>query len=610
MNDNKPGWGNAPQASDTGRPGWGGAPQASDTGRPGWGGAPQASDTGKPGWGGAPQASDTGKPAWGGAPQASNTGNVNPGGNGEVPEYPEFKIEGVSYRMIRVISSHSGEAKIFEIEQGGTHFALKLYRPGIKPNHDVLAKVKNLRGNGMLIDIYAHGVWKDENNGTLHDYEIMEYCAGGSLADLKSAKDEKVMKEYAARMAAALDFAHSNGILHRDVKPANFLFTDESRTRFVLTDWGLAKTLDSKGRAVTDAGRTKIYAAPEMYTYIPGKPTYVNAKADFFSMGMTLLALWMGEGLLLADETQLVKDKQEETLPYPGKGEMSNHLLSLIKGLTRRNPDVRAGFDDVVRWAKGETIYSEAIKDFRIVFSAEDNLVAHNATELGTMMWEHRELAKKYLYGPGKILMKLLKEVDQTALAAIIEDIVELKFPGNQDAGLFAACLALNSDTIYEGIDGKPLATQKEIAHELYDNSEAYRKALYNKKEHPFFAYLSAKGLDDRIPEFRRMIRNSGVAGVRAIAYMLDPDLPYKFNTSSLNFLLTCEHPEVNSLEELREWLADESVSPYLSFYEVDFLTWLANREPELAGKAKLIAENKDYDFNYKCDLILYTILP
>ena len=68
----------------------------------------------------------------------------------EVPEYPEYRIEGVFYKVIRLISGISGEAKIFEIEADGRHFALKLYRPGVHPNHDVLAKVKKLNGNGLL----------------------------------------------------------------------------------------------------------------------------------------------------------------------------------------------------------------------------------------------------------------------------------------------------------------------------------------------------------------------------------------------------------------------------------------------------------------------------
>ncbi len=166
--------------------------------------------------------------------------------------------------MLRIISTNSGEATIFQVENGGNNFALKLYRLGVHPNHEVLDRVMNLRGNGMLIDIYAHGVWTDDKTGNVHDFEIMEYCSGGSMASLQLTGDEKQMKEIAVRMAATLDFAHSHGILHRDVKPANFLYRDDTHTQFVLTDWGLAKILDKKGRTVTDNGKTNIYAAPEL----------------------------------------------------------------------------------------------------------------------------------------------------------------------------------------------------------------------------------------------------------------------------------------------------------------------------------------------------------
>ncbi|MDE6636734.1 MAG: protein kinase, partial [Muribaculaceae bacterium] len=244
-----------------------------------WGGAPQKSSTGSspgnPRWGGAPQKSNTGsqpeKPVWGGAPQKSNTGVgvADEERFADVPEYSRYEIDVVVYQKIRVVSSNSGEAKILEVENGGHHFALKLYKPCEHPNHEVLERVMKLRGNGLLVDIYGHGVWTDKTTGIKHDYEIMEYCSGGSLATLDLLGDDDKLEEIAVRMASALDFAHSQGILHRDVKPANFLFTDETQSQFVLTDWGLAKMLDSQGRTVTDSGRTKIYAAPEMYTYIP-----------------------------------------------------------------------------------------------------------------------------------------------------------------------------------------------------------------------------------------------------------------------------------------------------------------------------------------------------
>lgn len=602
--------------------GWGGTPQKSTTGFPphrsGWGGAPQKSNTGLPngqrGWGGTPQKSKTGSSqaqrGWGGAPQKSNTGSGQ-GRNdwNDAPEYAEYEIDGIVYRKIKVISSNSGEAKIIEIENAGNHFALKLYKPDVHPNHGVLERVMKLRGNGMLIDIYAHGVWTDKTTGIEHDYEIMEYCSGGSLATLKIKGDEKRMREITARMAATLDFAHTHGILHRDVKPANFLYRDGDQTQFVLTDWGLAKILDKDGRAVTDDGRTKIYAAPEMYYYIPGELNHVDAKADFFSMGMTLLALWMGEGLLTADEATLVDNKRYGKLPYPSASEMSEHLLSLIKALTLVNPKERAGLDEIARWASGEIIYKDPVADdslreFRIVFSAQKKLIAHNPKELGIMMWENRELGKDYLYGE---LYKWLKEVDQTELSNQIYKIKEELYPGNMDAGLFAAALLLNPKTRYEGLDGKPLNTQQDIARELFDNTAAYKKALFRKREHPLWAYLSANGLRDRVDEFRKHINKNGEQGVLTIAYLLDPSLPFRFRDLKGR---PDEFIYIASLKQLAVALADERIKPSDTFLGDDFLIWASHRNAALTGKAKVVADSGKWDDDFRAMVVAYTLLP
>ncbi|MDE6335611.1 MAG: protein kinase [Muribaculaceae bacterium] len=512
--------------------------------------------------------------------------------------------------MLRVISTNSGEATIFQIENGGNNFALKLYRLGIHPNHEVLERVMNLRGNGMLIDIYAHGVWKDDKTGQTHDYEIMEYCSGGSMASLQLTGDEKQMKEIAARMAATLDFAHSHAILHRDVKPANFLYRDDSHTQFVLTDWGLAKILDKNGQTVTDNGKTKIYAAPELYIFYTDKPTYVGPKADFFSMGMTLLALWMGEGRLIADERKLVEDKLEEELPYPSKNEMSEHLLSLIKALTRRNPTNRAGLDEIVKWSKGEIIYKDtavddSLAEFKIVFSATDNLIAHNAKELGEIMWANKELAKSYLY-KGDEIYTWLMNVDRPELARQIDDFVELDYPGNEDAGLFAACLLLNPDMKFEGLDGNLIKTQQDVARELYEHTQEYKKAL-GKKDYPMWIYLSAKGLKNRIKDFQKAIRKNGVSGVREIAYTLDPALPFIFPATIRS---GASYFELDTLEEMAEAFAEGKVYADEYLDKNDFLLWLAHRNPALAGKAKGIADDKSCPSYDKYGLILYTILP
>ncbi len=452
------------------------------------------------------------------------------------------------FTVSSVISDQSGEAIIFDVEHDGRHYALKLYRHGVVPNHEVLQRIMDIRGNGLLVDIYAHGVWHDKVTGLDHHYEVMQRCEGGSLATINIQGDEVRLKELACQMAAALDFAHSNGVLHRDVKPANFIFTDKAQTHLVLTDWGLAKSLDKNNRAVTDDGRTKIYAAPEMYTYIPGTPTYVGPKADFFSMGMTLLALWMGEGKLLADETKLVHDKQEETLPYPRRGEMSDHTLGLIKALTRRNPEIRAGFDDVVRWSKGENIYQEkeddALAEFKIVFNATDGLIAHTPKELSDMMWENQDLATKYLYSDK--IAKWFRDIERPELAMAMEDITENRFPGNRQAGLYAACLTLNADMPFPFTGGGKGVS----IHDLKELGESLEKGILTKK------HVSAMASEAFL--MWAATRDAALAGKAMktpkdawrIAYTLLPERGYDFRPINESELATPEQLGIRIMAE------------------------------------------------------------
>ncbi len=521
---------------------WGNAPQESTTANsPRWGNAPQESTTANGRWGSAPQESTTAGAKWGSSPQESTTGSPKSGNaaKGSCPVYSVYVLDGVMFTVSRVISDQSGEAIIFDVENDGHPYALKLYRSGVVPNHDVLQRIMDLRGNGLLVDIFAHGVWHDDIGGGNYHYEIMERCDGGSLATISVKGDEARLKELACQMASALDFAHAHGVLHCDVKPANFLFTDKSQTRFVLTDWGLAKALDKEGRTVTDDGRTKIYAAPEMYTYIPGTPTYVGPKADFFSMGMALMALWMGEGRLLADETKLVHDKQEETLPYPRRGEMSDHTLGLIKALTRRNPDVRAGFSDIIRWAKGEKIYEDKTDDslveFKIVFNATEGLIAHTPKELSDMMWANQALAKKYLYADK--IAGWFRDIERPELAMEMEDITENRFPGNQQSGLYAACLTLNPEMPFPFFTGN----KKIPIHDLKELGEAFGKGELREGHVP--------GLASENFLTWAAIHNAALAGKAMktpkdawrIIYTLLPERGYDFKPLQQNQLATPE---------------------------------------------------------------------
>ncbi len=123
-------------------------------------------------------------------------------------------------------------------------------------------------------------------------FYAMELVEGGTLAELLHKKHrlswDRVI-EYGLQMCAALQYAHERNVIHRDVKPGNFLITKSGQLK--LSDFGLA-TMTAAAR-ITTAGRTAgtfHYMAPEQ---IRGQPPISN-RTDLYALGCVFLELLTG----------------------------------------------------------------------------------------------------------------------------------------------------------------------------------------------------------------------------------------------------------------------------------------------------------------------------
>lgn len=138
------------------------------------------------------------------------------------------------------------------------------------------------------VSIYDAG----EDDGVL--FIVMEYVDGDTLASRLATSARLSMREsvsIASQILDALAAMHSEGILHRDVKPANVLLTSAGKVK--LTDFGIAKRLDDIDEALTSAGTvigTPRYLAPEQA--VGGE---LGPATDVYLAGIVLHEMLTGE---------------------------------------------------------------------------------------------------------------------------------------------------------------------------------------------------------------------------------------------------------------------------------------------------------------------------
>jgi serine/threonine protein kinase len=182
-----------------------------------------------------------------------------------------------------------------------------------------------------VVDLFDVGV-----TGDGHPYMIMELCDGSYADRMRADPLGSVEARYVgARIADALADAHSLGVLHRDVKPANILIT-----RFrepALADFGLALFAETRELSYT-LELTPAYAAPEMFRHERPVPA-----SDVYGLCATLYALMSGRPPRWPHGhnptmSSLVDMFAEPVPDLPG---VPAHLIALLRRGMSNDPDYR-----------------------------------------------------------------------------------------------------------------------------------------------------------------------------------------------------------------------------------------------------------------------------
>ena len=136
-------------------------------------------------------------------------------------------------------------------------------------------------------------------------YIVTEFVEGGSLKDrLGQPLDVSTAVRIAADIANALDYAHSQGVIHRDVKPGNILLAKDGRA--LLSDFGIARMVQETRFTQTGLSvGTPTYMSPEQ-----AKGQEVSSQSDIYSLGIVLYEMLTGRVPFEADTPVAVLHQQ------------------------------------------------------------------------------------------------------------------------------------------------------------------------------------------------------------------------------------------------------------------------------------------------------------
>jgi eukaryotic-like serine/threonine-protein kinase len=172
--------------------------------------------------------------------------------------------------------------------------ALKVLSPELSRDPDFRARfireadVASSLDHPNIVSIHRRGEFEGQLWIAMQFVDGSDADAALRAGTMTAARAVHIITE----VGKALDYAHQRGVVHRDVKPANFLLSgpvgpDE---RVLLGDFGIARALDDVGLTVTGSvTATVAYAAPEV---LAGRP--FDGRADLYSLGCTLFRLLTG----------------------------------------------------------------------------------------------------------------------------------------------------------------------------------------------------------------------------------------------------------------------------------------------------------------------------
>jgi WD40 repeat protein/tRNA A-37 threonylcarbamoyl transferase component Bud32 len=247
------------------------------------------------------------------------------------------------YEVLEVVG-HGGMGVVLKAFDEKLHrvSAIKVLAPQMAANGTARKRfVREAQAAAAVAHDHVVAIHAVEEAGPV-PYLVMHYVAGISLEDRIKQGGPLEVKEIlriGIQTAAGLAAAHAQGLVHRDVKPANILL-ENGVQRVKITDFGLARAVDDA--SLTQAGviaGTPMYMSPEQ-----ARGEAVDHRADLFSLGSVLYTLCTGHRPFRASGTMAVLKRVCEDTPHPIREinpEIPDWLTAIVAKLHAKDPAAR-----------------------------------------------------------------------------------------------------------------------------------------------------------------------------------------------------------------------------------------------------------------------------
>lgn len=244
-------------------------------------------------------------------------------------KYVGKRLDG-RYEIHELIGS-GGMACVYKAydRQEGRWAAIKILKDEYSQNSEFLRRFRN---ESRAIAVLSHpNIVKiyDVSFGDRIQYIVMEYVDGITLKDYITHNGALPWKEsvhFTSQVLRALQHAHDNGIIHRDVKPQNILLLQDGTIK--VTDFGIARFSQGETQTMTDKALGSVhYIAPEQ-----ARGEHTSERSDLYSVGVLLYEMITGK------------------LPFVGDTAVSVALMQLQSEPempSRVNPNVPSGLEEI-----------------------------------------------------------------------------------------------------------------------------------------------------------------------------------------------------------------------------------------------------------------------